>query len=693
MRITLILASLLLSASAFAAPGEITQAHKDQAAALVKQMTLQEKISMISGAIDGFHIAAVPRLGIPAVRMADGPQGVRNNTVSTLYPAGIAAAASFSRSAVRDMGSAIGEDARVRGVGIMLGPGVNIYRSPLCGRNFEYFGEDPFLASEMAVEYIEGMQEQGTMATIKHFALNNSEFDRHGLSSNADERTINEIYFPTFRKAVEKAHVGAVMTSYNMINGVHAAENSWLIRENLRSWGFEGIVMSDWTSTYTTLGCLESGLDLEMPRAYLLREEFIRPLLDNGVVTEELIDEKVQHILQALIAFDLLKTPAAPKEENSDFSRFSAYQLALESPVLLKNDGLLPLKKKTRIAVLGADAFNLPRGGGSGNVHPAIEERISIAKGLQGLGKNYPVDLLYPIGDRYDTPENIAKAEKAGAVVVVVGYDLKTEGENFDRTYKLPAKQEEEIQFALDHNKKVIVVVFSGGEYDLGKWGDKASAILSVWYAGQAGGRAVADLLTGKASPSGHLPFTFWGSWEKNPVHDSYLPSENTKKGHKATGRNTRAAHDKYSYTEYTEGVFLGYRGADHFGVKPLYPFGYGLSYTSFAYDGLSVEPAGDGFDVRFTVRNTGSVEGAAVPQIYVAPLSPKVLRPTRELKGFTKVLLQKGASREVTVHLDRSAFAYYCTPIHDWKVDAGSYKIQLGTDAESIVLEKTIQL
>jgi beta-glucosidase len=544
----------------------------------------------------------------------------------------------------------------------------------------------------MTVDYIEGMQEQGTMATIKHFALNNSEFDRHGLSSNADERTINEIYFPTFRKAVEKAHVGAVMTSYNMINGVHAAENSWLIRENLRSWGFEGIVMSDWTSTYTTLGCLESGLDLEMPKAYLLREEFIRPLLDNGVVTEELLDEKVQHILQALIAFDLLKAPAAPKEENSDFSRFSAYQLALESPVLLKNDGLLPLKKKTRIAVLGADAFNLPRGGGSGNVHPAIEERISIAKGLQGLGKNYPVDLLYPIGDRYDTPENIAKAEKAGAVVVVVGYDLKTEGENFDRTYQLPAKQEEEIQFALDHNKKVIVVVFSGGEYDLGKWGDKASAILSVWYAGQAGGRAVADLLTGKASPSGHLPFTFWGSWEKNPVHDSYHPSKNTKEGHKAAGRNTRAAHDKYSYTEYTEGVFLGYRGADHFGVKPLYPFGYGLSYTRFEYGQPKIlKQDKQKVYVSVPVKNAGSRDGDEVVQLYASYPTSTVEHPKRQLKGFERVTIPAGQTLDVILTVDKSDLTYWDSARHAFVPEAGPVTFEIG--ASSADIRQTLQV
>ena len=279
---------------------EITPAHRERAAALTAQMTLQEKITFVAGFRDGFHIAPIERLGIPEVRLADGPQGVRNNTRSTLFACGVAAAASWNPELVNKMGIALGQDARARGVHVLLGPGVNIYRSPLCGRNFEYFGEDPFLAAETAVAYIQGVQSQGVMATVKHFALNNLEYDRHHTNSIADERTINEIYFPAFKAAVERGHVASVMTSYNLVNGVHSAENPYLIGETLRGkWNFQGFTMSDWTSTYSPVLLMQDGVDLEMPRGFCFNEETLSPLLERGVVTEAQLDAKVQRILQS----------------------------------------------------------------------------------------------------------------------------------------------------------------------------------------------------------------------------------------------------------------------------------------------------------------------------------------------------------------------------------------------------------
>ena len=297
-KIILSLAAVVAAASVLGAQ-EITQEAKARARELVRQMTLQEKIDYIGGYRDGFHIMPVERLGIPEIRMADGPQGVRNNTRSTLYACGVAAAASWNPEVAMMMGKGLGQDARARGVHILLGPAVNIYRSPLCGRNFEYMGEDPYLAGRMAASYIKGIQSQGVMATVKHFALNNQEYKRHHTSSDADERTMNEIYFPAFKAAVQEGKVGAVMTSYNLVNNVHAAENPYLIRQKLRKdWGFEGIVMSDWTSTYSTLGSVKGGLDLEMPRAFYFKYEFIKPMIDSGVISESEIDEKVQDILQ-----------------------------------------------------------------------------------------------------------------------------------------------------------------------------------------------------------------------------------------------------------------------------------------------------------------------------------------------------------------------------------------------------------
>ena len=346
-KILLTAASLLFATLAFAQPYIITQSDKDRAAEIVSKMTLDEKIALISGKDDGFHTCAIPRLGIPSVRMADGPQGVRNKTNSTYYPCGIGLAASFNREVAKGVGDGIGFDATARGVRIMLCPGVNIYRSPLCGRNFEYYGEDPFLTSEIAMNYIQGIQQHRVIATIKHFALNNQEYQRHRVGSVADERTLNEIYFPAFRKAVEKADVAAVMTSYNPVNEVHAAENAWLIKDNLRAWGFDGIVMSDWKSTYTTLGVLTSGLDLEMPENYTTAPEMVKPLIENGVIPEANLDLMCRHILQTFIAFGLLDLPAKEESipEDYEHSRNMAQNAAVEAPVLLANNGLLPIKK------------------------------------------------------------------------------------------------------------------------------------------------------------------------------------------------------------------------------------------------------------------------------------------------------------------------------------------------------------
>ena len=324
LRFVVAIAALIASVSASAGDiPEITQADRQRAARIVSQMTLEEKCLLVSGKKDKFFTYPVERLGVPEINMADGPQGVRNygsqKVNSTYYPCGIAVAASFNREVAKGVGTGIGYDAKARGVGIMLCPGVNIYRSPLCGRNFEYMGEDPYLASETAVNYISGIQERGVMSTIKHFAANNQEFDRHMVSSNVDERTLNEIYFPAFRKAVEQAKVAAVMTSYNPLNGVHAAENAWLIKDNLRKWGFEGIVMSDWVSTYSPVGCALSGLDLEMPLGYAMNPSTLIPLVENGVVPESEIDEKCIHILQSFIAYGYLDGPMKASSIQEDY--------------------------------------------------------------------------------------------------------------------------------------------------------------------------------------------------------------------------------------------------------------------------------------------------------------------------------------------------------------------------------------
>lgn len=687
-RILTIIAVFAAASITFAQP-KITPQAKARAAELVSKMTLEEKCTLIHGVknpgldstSDGFHILPVRRLGIPAVRMADGPQGVRNKTNSTYYPCGISLAASWNRKVAEKVGEGIGLDARARGVAIMLCPGVNIYRSPLCGRNFEYYGEDPYLAGETAIGYIKGIQGEGVMATIKHFALNNQEFDRHGVSSNADERTINEIYFPAFRKAVEEADVACVMTSYNPINGTHATENPWLIKDNLRKWGFEGIVMSDWTSTYSAIGCFTSGLDIEMPSGYVMNYENAKRLLEAGVISEKDIDEKCQHILQTEIAYGLFdkdhKDASIP--EDYDVSRANALAAAIEGPVMLKNNGVLPIKKSKRtIVVLGPNADMVPFGGGSGKMHPFEHRNITLYAGLSKLGKGYNVKLMDWQNPDYDV------IGKASAVVLGVGYHDKSESEGSDRTYSLPAGQNELIIKVAEANPNTVVVVYSGGEIDVNPWFDKVGALIMGWYSGQEGGNALAQILSGKVSPSGRLPFTFWGTLESNPVYANYHIS-------RPYGETKRTRYDKYPFVEYNEGIFVGYRGMEHFGVKPMFPFGYGLTYSEFEYSDLDIQAKPEGFEVSFTLTNKGKVAAAEVAQVYISEVAPEVIKPALELKGYEKVTIEPKKSARVKVFLPNAAFSHYDVASHSWTKDSGVYHVKVGASALDIKLSQSV--
>ena len=658
-------------------PFAVTQEHRDRAAALVEQMTLEEKCAYIGGSKDGFYIRPVERLGIPLIRMADGPQGVRNNTKSTLFACGVAAAAAWNEDVVYEMGVALGQDSRARGVHILLGPGVNICRSPLCGRNFEYMGEDPYLVSRSAVQYIKGVQSQGVMATVKHFALNNQETDRHHISSDADERTMNEIYFPAFKAAVD-AGVATVMSSYNLVNNVHAAENEWLLKETLKGrWGFEGFVMSDWTSTYSTLGCVRSGLDLEMPQGFCLNYENIKPLIDNGVVREADIDDKVQTILENLIAYGFLDRPQLDTtiKEDHPYSREVAYKLSCESAVLLKNEGALPLAKGGNVVLMGPRADVIPCGGGSGAVDPLYS--ISLYEGMKSLGEDFPVTLVD------DTYKSQAQALKdASAVVVSVGFDRHTEKEDHDRTFALPEGQDDMIEYACSLNDNVIVVVYSGGAIDMSRWHDKVSAVIMGWYPGQEGGLAIARMLAGEFSPSGRLPITMEARLEDNPTYTNYyVEAPLTKRGHSTLN------------VTYGEGVFVGYRGYEKNGVQPAYPFGHGLTYTTFGYSDLVVRPSGDGAEVLFTLSNTGSFDAAEVAQVYVGERQPCVARPAKELKGFEKIFVKAGESVHVKVHLPKSAFSFYDMDIHDWRVNPGVFDIRVGASVSDIRLSGEITI
>jgi len=665
--ILLILASLGAKAQV-----QITPADKERASALVKQMTLEEKCRFIAGA-RSFYTVAIPRLGIPEIRMADGPQGVRNNTVSTQFPCGILTAATWNRDLAHRLGNSLADDCRARGVSILLGPGVNIYRAPMCGRNFEYFGEDPYLSGETAVHYILGVQEKGVMATVKHFAANNQEKARHTMSSDVDERTLQEIYFPAFRKAVQEGGVGAIMDSYNLVNSVHSTENAWMNKVVLRDqWGFEGIVMSDWTSVYSTIGAVNGGLDLECPKGVFFTPEKIMPLIWNGVLQESAIDEKVQHILQTFIAFGFLDKPQKDDSipENNPASAATALDIAREGIVLLKNDNTLPFTKKSKILVVGANGIKMPHGGGSGEVTPFYT--ISVADGLTALHKKVTV-----IEDKSLLEKEMASCTD---IVYCCGFNRDLEGEAFDRPFSLTEKQlelMERIQKNLTARQHLTVVINSGGAVDMAPWMQGAHAILMAWYPGQEGGTAVAEILTGKVSPSGKLPISMEAAPEDNPSFATYFDKDS-----------------KQSRTSYSEGIFTGYRGYDKTGVKPLYPFGFGLSYSTFKYSNLTVEKHPDGkVEVSFDVTNTGKRDAAEVGQVYVRDISCSVPRPLKELKGYDKHFIGKGKTVRFSAVLDSDAFTFYSTASHSFVLEGGEFEILAGPSSADLPLKATIVL
>jgi beta-glucosidase len=787
---------------------------------ILSKMTVEEKLDMIGGE-NAFYIRGYERLGLPPLKMADGPVGVRNYGPATAYPVGIALAASWDPELVNRVGAMIGQEARARGVHFMLGPGVNIYRAPMAGRNFEYYGEDPYLASRTAVAYIKGVQSQGVIATVKHFLGNNQEYDRHNVSSDIDERTLREIYLPTFEAAVKEAHVGAIMDSYNLVNGTHMTENNYFNNQIAKKeWGFDGIIMSDWDSTYDGLAAANTGLDLEMPSGKFMNRKNLLPAIEDGKLSVATVDDKIRRILRKSIEFGFLDHDQAdltiPRYNQQ--ARQLALEAAKDSMVLLKNAGnLLPLdKSKVRsIAVLGPDAYPaVPGGGGSSRVIPfkaisyleglsdysganikvlydrgipklddifdSTDFMTAATNGQSGLRAEYfdnttlqgkPVttridqhvnfhgsldraaaanfsarwvgyytpqssgDYLFYVsmrggcrlliderpaidywqqqaGDTVQTfreslhagqaykvtleyfrksnganvslgiissdalvnPEAKALAARADVAVVFVGFDPTNEREGNDRTFQLPLGQDELIRQVLSANKSTIVVVTAGGNVDMTPWIDHAPALVHTWYPGQEGGTALAQLLFGDFNPSGKLPVSFERRWEDSAVFDSYYPQGDSKR------------------VAYKEGVFLGYRHFDQASTKPLFPFGFGLSYTTFKYSNLAISPdvmKGDGtVTVSFDVTNTGGREGSEVAQVYVGERHATVPRPPKELKGFAKIHLMPNETRRATVTLDRRALSFYDVNSKQWKADAGSFDIYVASSAERVNLQ-----
>jgi beta-glucosidase len=650
---------------------------------LLKQMTLEEKVSLLAG-VDFWRTCAIERLGIPSIKVTDGPHGARtidetNNNVTipaTCFPNGVAMAATWNTDLINQVGSALGEEARARGCAILLGPCINIHRSPLGGRNFESYSEDPYLSSQMTVAIVKGIQSKKVSACVKHFALNNSEYQRMTISSEVDERTMREIYFPSFEKAVKEVGAWSVMCSYNKVNGTFASENHRLLTELLKDeWVFEGLVMSDWFATHTTVPSANAGLGLEMPGPARFFGEALVKAVNEGEVEIKSIDDKVRRILGVMLNTGALDGEISAADKNKEFPAHGklAREVAEEAIVLLKNDKhLLPLEKNKikTIAVIGPNAASASvQGGGSAQVRPYY--KVAPLDAIKGLcGNSVKID-YEPGCDTSPSPDLLERAVKAAAnadvAIVCVGLNEKQESEGFDRKdMNLPPGQDELISRVAKANPNIIVVLNNGSPVAM-PWLDKVPAVLEAFYPGQECGNAIASILFGLVNPSGKLPDTFPRRLEDNPAFPNY-PGANDK-------------------VVYGEGIFVGYRHYDAKKIEPLFPFGYGLSYTSFEYSGLKVSTAKakDKIKISINVKNTGKVAGKEVVQLYVSDIACSVPRPPKELKAFTKVALSPGETKKVEFTLTKEALSFYDVILKDWVAEPGDFEIQVGSSSRDI--------
>ena len=657
--------------------------------AIVKQMTLEEKAGMCSGE-DFWHLKSVERLGIPSVMVSDGPHGLRkqdqeadhlgaNDSIKAVcFPTACATACSFDRDLLYKLGETLGEECQAQDLSVILGPAVNIKRSPLCGRNFEYFSEDPYLASEMAGAHIKGVQSKNIGTSIKHFAANNQEYRRMSCSSEIDERTFREIYLGAFETAIKEGKPDTVMCSYNKINGEFASENHKLLTEILRDeWGFEGYVMSDWGAVNERVKGLKAGLDLEMPGSGGHTDAEIVEAVKNGTLEESVLDTAVERILNIIFKYT----------DNRQEGRFNleadheiAKEIAEESMVLLKNDGILPLKAgEQKIAFIGKFAEK-PRfqGGGSSHINSfKVESALDAVKAYTEVAYAQGYDVKEDKIDEAMVKEAVETAKNADVAVIFAGLPDAFESEGYDREHmRMPDCQNYLIQEILKVQKNVVVVLHNGSPVEM-PWADEVSAVLEAYLCGQAVGAAEADILFGKVNPSGKLAETIPYHLEDNPSYLNF-PGDGQK-------------------VEYKEGVFVGYRYYDTKKMPVRYPFGYGLSYTTFEYSDLQLSKERikdtETLQVNVKVKNTGKMAGKEVVQLYVSDKTNAVMRPVKELKNFVKVELQPQEEKTVTMELNKRSFAWYNTKVNDWYAESGTYEILIGSSSRDIRLTKTVEL
>lgn len=665
-------------------------AHQLDITKLLQELTLEEKAGLCSG-LDFWHTKAVERLGIPAAMVSDGPHGLRKQDMhpdhlgmgesveAICFPTASAMACSFDRDLLYSVGDALGEECVAEDLAVLLGPGINMKRSPICGRNFEYYSEDPLLAGELAASFVNGVQSHGVGTSLKHFAANNQENRRMSVSAEVDERTLREIYLSAFETVIKKAQPWTVMCSYNRINGVYSSDNPWLLQDVLRDeWGFQGLVMTDWGAMNDRVTALKAGLDLEMPSSHGETDKQIVAAVQDGSLSMEVLDLAVTRVLSLVNQYLTHKQDTTyDKEEHHKLARETAEQ----SAVLLKNNGTLPLQNGQKVAIIGEFAQTARiQGGGSSHINC-----YRVESALDAIKQNSITGITYAQGFRTDVDETDPKllqeaiqiACDAEVAVIFAGLPDAFESEGFDRKHlNMPNCQNELIQKVCEVQPNTVVVLHSGSPVVM-PWLDQVSAVLNMYLSGQASGGAAVNLLYGKSNPSGKLAETFPLRLEDNP---SYLNFPGTR-----------------YQVNYQEGIFIGYRYYDKKNMDVLFPFGYGLSYTDFTYDNLRLSKQeatdSDTITVSVDVRNVGQRAGAEIVQLYVHNPDGEEIRPEKELRNFAKVFLEPGESKTVTMELNGRAFSYYHTGIHDWYAEDGEYEILIGASSRDIRLKQSIQI
>lgn len=660
---------------------------KEIAENILKSLSLEQKVAICSGA-DFWHTVQIDEI-LPSVLMTDGPHGIRKETndakgvnlmgsseKSTCFPPAVTLASTWNRALVRDVAKAIASEAHTQGVQTVLGPGVNIKRSPLCGRNFEYFSEDPYLSAELACEYVDSMQSNKVGCSLKHFCANNQELNRMSIDSVVDERALREIYLPAFEKTVKKTQPYQVMCSYNRLNGVYMSDNKHMLTDVLREeWGFKGIVVSDWGAVNNRVEGIKAGLDLEMPGCKGINDKFIIKALESGEITMLELDKVVMRMIEYALKCD------ADKIDNFDYdysiSHSVAVKAAEEGAVLLKNEGVLPLNFDEKIALIGSLA-ETPRYQGSGSSKINPNKLVTVLDSFKQHKANFVYEAGYTIKDKPNRElltRAVEAAKKCDKAVLVLGLTPDYESEGFDRSHiNMPLNQIALLSAVYKVNQNIAVVLETGSVVSM-KWINEAKAVLNTYLGGEAVGEATYNLLYGIANPSGKLAETFPNSL------DNYLVSKYFPMGP--------------INVQYRESIFVGYRYFDSAKKDVLFPFGYGLSYTSFEYSNLKVvaDSQKNTATVTFDVTNTGKIAGKEISQVYVKQNDSIIFKAEKELRGFEKVELKAGETKTVTVELDSRAFSYYNVEINNWSIEKGEYEILVGSNSRNLPLNITIAL